>query len=122
MKKKITKICFNGVLFYALLLFYANNAFGSTDPMYWGTKNMPLVQATDRILPIFNFLNMYILSPLLILGLAFYVFYLYKIIIKKDAGKRKKFFKIGTLLIFIDILIYVLSVIIVTYILTKDMA
>ena len=120
MKTKLFKKIFSQFLFLSLILIISvKKAFGA-ETSTWGSEVPPLGGVpVDIKAPILKILNAFIFAPLLIIGLLLYSVYFYKRIKRKDKEKRKKLFKIGTLIIFIDLILYIALIIVVEVVLLR---
>jgi len=110
MKTKLLKKIFSQFLLLSLLLITSIEKTFGAKISTWGPES-PGGVPTDVRIPIINILNSFIFAPLLIIGLLFYCIYFYKRIRNKDKEKRKKWFMKGTVIICIDILLYIISIV-----------
>ena len=111
MKTKLFLKILSQFLFLSLILIISvKKAFGSESSgwEYPDTFTAGLPVSMDE--QVFNFLKSFAFAPLLAIGLLFYSIYFYKRIRKKDKEKRKKLIKIGTVIIAIDVLIYIVYI------------
>ena len=114
MKTKLSKKILLQFVFLSLTLVTGvKKVFGAEISKWNAEISSTAGISIDYKLAFINAFKPFILIPILIIGLLFYGVYFYKIIRKRDKEKRKKLLKAGTVVIFIDIIFYIVFMIIV---------